>query len=547
MTTSATEYNIFQRMAQVRRALPSLGPKLFHIRSKERGIITWTPSDAQRMILLDKDTGADIILKARQLGISTMTVLEFLAYLLLVDGFNGIIISEDEDKAKQLLQIAWLALDMLPERYKVPLKYGRDRYIITEAPVYDKKGKRIGGGRGSSLYIGTAGKYTLGRGQTIHAAHMSELAFWPSEAGQDADDLLQGLEEAVPDRPGAILRIESTANGFGNVFHQYWVKAGRGVGRYRGHFFPWWFSLDDEYRKPVRGSFVRTEEEQDLVEVVFQHYRFRLTDEHLQWRRDKIEQKGKKFWVEYPEGPDSCFLATGTSVFNEILELLDATRKRLENSEPLYTRDRHGVECRYYSAPRAGRSYVVTVDMAEGEKDKSDFNAALVCEVTPEGQVREAVSAQGRTSATTFAQVVMELATEFNGALIAVERANKGFSVLDKLLENIDSLDYEFEIYYHEEFDQASGTKKQVAGFRPTRQAKEVAVQRWAEDVKAGYYVVREPLTVAQALGYQHNPRTGKMEAQRGTYDDVLICAIMASYIKLEVGSKGKVGVWEWD
>lgn len=541
------EYNIFRRMAQVRRALPTLGPKLFNIRSKERGIIPWTPSDAQCSILLAKDTGADIILKARQLGISTMTVLEFLAYLLLVDGFNGIIISEDEDKAKQLLQIAWLALDMLPEAYKVPLKYGRDRYIITEAPQYDKNKKRIGGGRGSSLYIGTAGKYTLGRGQTIQAAHMSELAFWPSEAGQDADDLLQGLEEAVPDRPGAILRIESTANGFGNVFHQKWTAAVRGSGRYRARFFPWWFALDDEYQKPAVQPFERTDEEQDFVESVWAKYKFRLTDDHIQWRRDKIESKGKKFWQEYPEGPDSCFLSTGSSVFNEILELLDGVRKRIENNAPLYVRDRHGVDCRYWSGARTGRSYIITVDMAEGQKEKSDFNALLVCEVTDEGQVKEAVSAQGRTSATTFAQVVMELATEFNGALIAVERANTGFSVIDKLLEHMDSLDYEYEMYHHEEFDAETGKKKLIAGFRTTRTSKEVAVERWAEDVKSGYYFPQEPLVISQALGYQHNPRTGKMEAQRGTYDDMLMCAMMASYIKMGASKLSKVTAFEWD
>lgn len=544
---SKPEYNIFKRMRDVRRRLPVLGPKLFHIRTKEKGIITWTPSAAQNQILLDPDTGADIILKARQLGISTMSVLEFLAYVLFVDGFNGIIISEDESKAKQLLQIAWLALDMLPPEKRPPLKHGQERYIITEAPIYDKNGKKVGGGRGSSLYIGTAGKYTLGRGQTIHAAHMSELAFWPSEAGQDADDLLQGLEEAVPDRPGAILRIESTANGYGNVFHQYWTKAARGVGRYRGHFFPWWFALDDEYKKPVRGTLERTEEEHDFVEMVFNKYRFRMTDEHLQWRRDKIDQKGKKFWVEYPEGPDSCFLSTGAAVFNEILEQLDGTRKRLENVEPLYERDRHGVNCRYWSGARAGKSYLITVDMAEGEKEKSDFNAALVCEVTREGQVKEAVSAQGRTSAPTFAQVVMELATEFNGALVVVERANKGYSVLDTLLQNVDANNYEYEIYFHEEFDADAKKMNKIAGFRTTKQAKEVAVQRWLEDVKSGFYFIREPIVVAQALGYQSNPRTGKMEAQRGTYDDLLMCAVMASYTKLDVSQSKSSDVIDWD
>ena len=544
------EYNIFERMAQVRRSMPQLAPKLFNIKTKDRGIITFTPSDAQNRILLDPNAGADIVLKARQLGISTMSVLEFLAYFLFVDGFNGLIISEDEDKAKQLLEIAWLAYDMLPDKYKLPLKHGRDNYLISEAPVYKMvKGERtrVGGGRGSSLRIGTAGKFTLGRGQTIHAVHMSELAFWPSEADQDADTLLQGLEEAVPDRPGAILRIESTANGRGNVFHVKWEAAMRKLGRYNPRFFPWWFSLDDEYKKPVREGFGDlTEDELSLMEVAKNKYHFVLTKEHIQWRRDKIESKGKKFWQEYPENPDTCFLSTGSSVFESQMEVLDVIRRRLENAEPMFIRDRHDVQCNYWRFPRAGHRYAVVADTSEGMKEKSDFSALTVLDVHGDGTAEEVVTAQARTSSGKFAQVLMELATEFNGAMIAVERANTGFAVLDILLDNIENANYDFSIYFHLAFDQVAGKEVKVAGFRPTRDAREVAVQRWAESVTAGTYIIHDPLVVNQAMSFQHNPRTGKMEAPRGTYDDMLNCAFIGNYVKNEVTERATLGVEEW-
>lgn len=536
----ATTYNIFERMAQVRRSLPQLAPKLFHIRTKDKGIVPFDPSIAQTSFLLDPTTGADIVLKARQLGWSTMSVMEFVAYLLFVDGFNGIIVSEDEEKAKMLLQMAWLAIDMMPEKYKVPFKYGRDKYIITESPAK--------GGRGSSLYIGSAGKFTLGRGQTIHAAHLSELAFWPSEAGEDADTLLQGLEEAVPDKPGAILRIESTANGRGNVFHNKWEAAKRGVGRYKGRFYPWWFSLDDEYKKPVREDFGElTDDEQELIERTWTKYQFRLTKEHIQWRRDKIDAKGKKFWQEYPEDDDTCFLATGASVYISEMEVLDQIRKRLEGREPIFVREIAGIEVEYYRMPKAGVGYTVTVDMAEGEKEKSDFNAVLVNACYDDGRTEEVAWAQGRTSAPTWAELVMTLATEFHGALVGVERANKGFSVLDILEQNIDNPRYDFEIYYHMEFDQTAGKEAKIAGFRPTQSARSVAFNRWGQDVIANDYIISVPLVVSQAMSLQHNPRTGKMEAPRGSFDDLLNCAVIANYIKGEVSTGGTFDVREWD
>lgn len=544
------QYNIFERMGQVRRNLAILAPQLFQIRTKDRGIIPWTPSELQLRFLNDPNVSADIILKARQLGVSTMTVLEFLAYVLFVDGFNGIIISEDLEKSKQLLGIAWLALDMLPDKYKVPVKHARENYIITEAPVYDDQKKRIGGGRGSSLYIGTAGKFTLGRGNTFHAAHCSELAFWPSESENDAETLLTGLEEAVPERPGAILRIESTANGRGNVFHQKCESAQRRLGRYRFHFFPWWFSLDDEYKKPVVDQDLKagvlTDDEKQLVEIAARKYNYLLTPEHIQWRRDKIANKKENFWQEYPEDPDTCFLSSGSAVFYGIMDLLEHTRKRLENSaQPVLERERGIVSVKYWKMPRAGRVYAIAVDMAEGDKASSDFNAFVVGEVTEGGRIEECATGQARTSTSAFAETVMQLAHEYNGAMIAVERANKGYGLIDILLENEEGR-YDFSIYHHLEFDNATGKEAKIAGFRPTRSAREAAVSRWAEDVQCGDYVVHDPLVVSQAMNFQYNPRTGKMEAPRGSFDDMLNCALILNYVKGEAEVISKVGVEEW-
>ena len=95
---------IFEHMAKVRQALPALAPKMFNITTKHMGIQPFTLTWLQTKFLQDAKIGGDIILKARQLGISTMTVIEFLAYFLFVDGFSGVIISKDKDHTKYLLQ-----------------------------------------------------------------------------------------------------------------------------------------------------------------------------------------------------------------------------------------------------------------------------------------------------------------------------------------------------------------------------------------------------------------------------------------------------------
>ncbi|GAG47534.1 unnamed protein product, partial [marine sediment metagenome] len=210
-----------------------------------------------------------------------------------------------------------------------------------------------------------------------------------SEKG-DAATILQGLEQAVPDVPGAILRIESTANGRGDVYHMKYRMSEKGLGRYRAKFFPWWFALDDEYKKALKpGEEVSfTDEEAELIERVHELYGFKLTQEHIKWRRDKIasfEPNPEKFWEEYPEDPETCFLQSGHSVFREYLQLLSDVRKRLEGKQPMMERDMHGMHVKFWKMPKSGRAYAMAVDCAEAEKEKSNLHAGILGEIDGRG------------------------------------------------------------------------------------------------------------------------------------------------------------------
>lgn len=542
--------NIFERMRQVRQSLPTLAPKIFNIRTKHEAIQPFTPSELQMRFWLDPDCGADIILKARQLGMSTMTVIEFLAYFLFVDGFNGVIISKEKEHSKYLLRMAHLAMDMLPEKYKLPLDHSQEGYLISKPPIY-RNGRRVGGGRGSSLYIGTAGQASFGIGMTIHAAHCSELSRWPATEKGDAATILQGLEQAVPDVPGAILRIESTANGRGDTFHILWRKAEKNIGRYRGFFFPWWFAIDDEYRWELESNEELSfdDEETELIERVFEIYHFKLSPEHIKWRRRKIESflpQRDKFFEEYPEDADTCFLQSGHAVFREYQYLLHDVSKRLEGKEPLMQRAMHGMAVKFWKMPKSGRSYAMAVDCAEAEKEKSNLHAGILGEIDGKGTCEEAVTFEGKASVPDLAMLCETLGDQYS-ALIAVERTSKGYALLDRLLEAFNEGDHDFELYSHQEFDQEAGEHKRILGFRPTRAAQDAAIGRWGEDFASGEYIAHDSETISQALDYIHDPRTGKPTAPRGGFDDYLDCAFILNYVKDEVTpERGKFDVEDW-
>ena len=102
----------------------------------------------------------------------------------------------------------------------------------------------------SSYVVGTAGSDSLGRGETISHAHLSELGFWPKST---AEEIFNGLAQAVPNTKGTAVFIESTANGVTGQFYNLWENAVNGTNGYKPVFIPWY--IDDDYRERVPDKF----------------------------------------------------------------------------------------------------------------------------------------------------------------------------------------------------------------------------------------------------------------------------------------------------
>ena len=77
----------------------------------------------------------------------------------------------------------------------------------------------------SSYVAATAGGDSVGRGETLTHVHASELAFWPKST---AEEIWNGLAQAVPNTNGTAIFIESTANGVSGIFYDLWRGAVEG-------------------------------------------------------------------------------------------------------------------------------------------------------------------------------------------------------------------------------------------------------------------------------------------------------------------------------
>jgi hypothetical protein len=93
---------------------------------------------------------------------------------------------------------------------------------------------------------------------------------------------------------------------------------------------------------------------------------------------------------------------------------------------------KRGVDKGYwiFKYPQAGKSYMVSADVARG--DASDYSAAQILEIETMEQVAEY---KGKLPTKEYARALMTMATEYNNALLVVENANVGWAVIQEVLD----------------------------------------------------------------------------------------------------------------
>lgn len=342
-----------------------------------RGTIFFDLFPFQEQALQDlHDYDFNIILKSRQMGISTLVAAYSLWMMIFHKDKNILIISLKQDVAKEIITKVRFANDNLPtwlkikceEDNRLSLKFSNGSQIRATSTT-----KKSGVSLALSLLI-------------------------IDEAGliDEAGELWTSAQPTLSTGGRAI--ILSTPRGVGNWFHKMWVGSeenndGR-VGKNGFHpiKLPW--DLHPE-RDP-------------------------------EWRRIEGEKQGnpKKAAQEF----DCDFIATGDNVIDlTIVEWYKKTKKL----DPV---DIRGVDkgLWVWQFPDYSHSYIVSADVARG--DGSDFSAAHIIDislVTPT-QVAEYKGSLGTKD---FGNFLVAISTEYNNALLIVERENVGWATLQAIID----------------------------------------------------------------------------------------------------------------
>lgn len=285
-----------------------------------------------------------IILKARQLGFSTLVQAMFYERTMRLENQRALIIAHRDQTSKLLLKMAKLMLRKHNkdngQHWDFSMDSKRLNMLRWAAPTY------------CEIEITSAEVAEPGHGDTCQMVHCSETSRWPQ-----TDVKMKGIMQIVHDHAGTMVFDESTANGDEGYFRdQFWsawnerhmsMRAVNRTTMWVSMFFAWfeepsyrWTKKWGEGREipqavidEIMGAL--TDEEEWLLRQTYWERgvgRRSVDVDQLLWRRivikDKLGNSLRKFHEQYPARPEEAFVASGSPAYDAvtIAKLIDEAR-----------------------------------------------------------------------------------------------------------------------------------------------------------------------------------------------------------------------------
>ncbi len=217
----------------------------------------------------------DIILKARQEGVSSLVLALSAVDFLLIPYSVSICISHRKDSTDILFKKVKFYIDSYCQ------KKGMNAAQLLKS---DNKNLIENASNHASFYIGTASAKVGGRGGSAKNILFSEAAFYQDTELITAQEMIVGTAQQVPQDHGMIF-IESTANGEGNFYQLEWERANRNESTYKPRFFGWQEFYTPEWVEQKRADFPT----------------------EAMWHQ------------EYPKDPEEAFITSGSPYFDTLI------------------------------------------------------------------------------------------------------------------------------------------------------------------------------------------------------------------------------------
>lgn len=442
-----------------------------------------------------------VVLKARQLGLTTMAMAYALWMLLFRPGSNIVLVSKNQTTADKALELLDFMYQFLPESVKA-----RGPKVENNAAKHHSY--RFADGMVSQITSYAATK-------TVAAGQTASLVIWDEAAlAEYQDEVLRTLLPTT-DAGGSMI-IFSTARGGHNMFARLYRDAERGESQFKPLFYPWSVSR--------------------LV-----------SPEDYEAKKRSLRAEPWLFYAEYPSSADEAFRQSGRSRFPNLPPDEDCEkyplRGRLEwdgSGGVTFNFDPEGpfhLQPEALDGPPMGRTAVVSLDPSTGSG--GDYTAIVGGWYDEDGVPFRAGfwhsnMVEPVESAEEAAKLGRLLASAGTDALMVVEKqGGYGDTILHELRENL-----MYQNLYSFTYTGHRRKRMQSAyGFPMTFARRPLVIDVLAKWVDRDGELLRDidPI-LRQELSAFVIRDDGKMQADAGMYDDMVMATAIWLYVLDERG-----------
>lgn len=454
--------------------------KYCYIQHPQRGKIPFHLYPFQENCLLDfKNHDYNVILKSRQLGISTLSAGYSLWLMTFHSDKNILVIATKQEVAKNLVTKVRIMYQYLPS------------WLRPTAIEDNKLSLRFQNG---SQIKATSSSGDSGRSEALSLLIIDEAAFI-----SNIGEIWASAQQTLATGGGAI--ILSTPNGTGNFFHKTWVGAETKETRFNPIKLHWT---------------VHPERDQS-------------------WRDKQDELLGVKMAAQEC---DCDFVSSGQTVIDgQLLKWYEETYCE----EPIEKRGFDG-NLWIWEQPNYSTQYIVIADVARG--DSADFSAFHVLDVESLTQVAEY---KGQLSTKDYGNMLVNVATEYNDALLVIENANIGWAAIQPAIDrNYRNLFYSTKDASLTDIQQQLSRNLDlkenglVPGFTTSSRTRPLIISKLDQYMRERVPVIKSKRLIQELYTFIWNG--ARAEAQHGYNDDLTMAFSIGLWVRdtaLKLKSQG--------
>jgi hypothetical protein len=456
------------------------------IKHPKRGLIPFQTFTYQEELIRGyQQNRFNVILKARQLGISEITAAYACWLMLFHRDKNILVMATKSETAKNIIKKVATALKKIPKWL-----------LLADITTDNKLSIELSNG---SQIKAIATSDDAGRSEALSLLIIDEAAFI-----KNLDELWTGLFPTI--NAGGSIVVLSTPNGVGNKFHQIYTEAVAGTNEFKFSKLMWWVhpehisDLEDDEARPgfKTSSWYR-------AEIKSSNYGPREIAQELE--------------CNFNASGDTVIAADGIKWIEE--SCIDPSyREHWDRNEFIWFR------------PERDERYLLTADVARG--DSSDNSAAGVFRISDMSEVAEYY---GKIPPEEFADVICDLGKRYNDAIVVVENNNIGMTCLEHIRLN----EYKA-VYYSRRGDMKPGEivnlswgkpeldSELIPGFTTNQKNRPLIIAKLEEYIRNRNMNIRSKRFLYEIKTFVWS--SGRAAAMNGRNDDLVMMTALAAWIK---------------